>query len=229
MNQTADMSVFDIIGPRMIGPSSSHTAGAARLAQVAGKIAGPDITDVVFTLYGSFSHTSQGHGSDRALVAGILGMGPDDERLRSSFSIARQQGLRFSFEISDEETPNANTVRICTKNRAGRSCSVTGVSVGGVAILITEINGVAVELAGEYPTVILEYVDKPGIIAAVSTALAQEHINIAFMRVFRHGKGRKAFMVIETDQLLPPGLTDHIKSVDTDIAQVLLIQEEVQS
>lgn len=226
MNQLADLSVFDVIGPRMIGPSSSHTAGAARLAQVAGKIAGPHITDVVFTLYGSFSHTSRGHGSDRALVAGILGMGPDDERLRSSFSIAKERGLRFSFEVSDEETPNANTVRIQTLNRAGRRCCVTGVSVGGGAILITEINGVAVELAGEYPTVILEYVDKPGIIAAVSTALAKARINIAFMRVFRHGKGRKAFMVVETDQKLPAALRESLRAVDKDIAQVLLIQEE---
>lgn len=155
-----DYSAFDIIGPRMIGPSSSHTAGAARLAQVAGKIAGPDVAEVEFVLYGSFAQTGRGHGTDRALLAGILGLDPDDERLRDSFALARERGLAFRFTNSQEEAGHPNTVRIKARSRAGRRSEILGCSIGGGSILITQINGTEVEFTGEYPTVIIRYTDQ---------------------------------------------------------------------
>lgn len=112
-----DYSVFDILGPIMVGPSSSHTAGAARLAKIARKIVEEDVSEVEFILYESFAHTYKGHGTDKALVAGILGFDPDDERLPYSFEIARQQGMRFKFIESDEEAPHPNTVRMIITGR----------------------------------------------------------------------------------------------------------------
>ena len=146
------LSAFDIIGPRMMGPSSSHTAGAARLAKIAGRIGGPEVRSVVFTLYGSFAQTYKGHGTDKALVAGILGMEPDDERLPDSFAIARRAGLEIRWILSEETKPHPDTVRIETSNRGGRkSSSVVGESIGGGNLVITNINGVEVEIYRRMP------------------------------------------------------------------------------
>ncbi len=195
-----DFSVFDIIGPRMTGPSSSHTAGAVRLAHIARKIAEEDVAEAVFTLYGSFAETGRGHGTDKALVAGVLGMDPDDPRIKEAFTVAREQGIPVSVEFSDETASHPNTARIVITGADGHVTDVLGESVGGGNIRITEINGLAVEFSGEYPTLIIQHDDKPGVIAEVSHVLAQMNVNIAFMRVFRHGRGEDAYMTIETDQ-----------------------------
>ena len=218
-----DYSAFDIIGPRMIGPSSSHTAGAARLAQVAGKIAGPDVAEVEFVLYGSFAQTGRGHGTDRALLAGVLGLGPDDERLRDSFALARERGLAFRFTNSQEEASHPNTVRIKARSRAGRRSEILGCSIGGGSILITQINGTEVEFTGEYPTVIIRYTDKPGMVAALSGILAGEGVNIAFMRVFRNSRGLGATMILETDQPISTELAGRLKKADSEIREVLVV------
>ena len=195
-----NFSVFDIIGPRMTGPSSSHTAGAVRLAHVARHIAHCDVAEASFTLYGSFAETGKGHGTDKALIAGALGMEPDDPNIKEAYQIARETGVLTSVTFSDEPVEQPNTARIEITGSQGQKTVVIGISVGGGNILITEINGLGVELTGEYPTMVVQHRDAPGVIAEISHVLAQLHINIAFMRVFRHGRGEDAYMTIETDE-----------------------------
>jgi len=192
-------SVFDIIGPRMTGPSSSHTAGAVRLAHVARHIAHYDITEAKFTLYGSFAETGKGHGTDKALIAGVLGMQTDDPNIRKAYRIAREQGIQISMNFSDETPEQPNTVRIEILSSDGSKNEMVGVSVGGGNILVTEINGMEVEITGEYPTIVVQHHDEPGAISEITHVLAQLRINIAFMRVFRQSKGEDAYMTIETD------------------------------
>ncbi|MEW9082829.1 L-serine ammonia-lyase, iron-sulfur-dependent subunit beta [Caldanaerobacter subterraneus] len=217
-----EFSVFDIMGPIMIGPSSSHTAGAARLAKIARKIADDEIKEVEFILYESFARTYKGHGTDRALLAGILGFDPDDERLPRSFEIAEELGLKFKFTESDEEASHPNTVRMIIKTSDGKSYNILGCSVGGGNVLLKEINGIEVEFTGEYETLITTHVDKPGIVAAVTKVLADCNINIAFMRVYRHAKGDKAIMVIESDQEIPERAKEVIKNIDGILNAIIL-------
>lgn len=217
------LSAFDIIGPRMMGPSSSHTAGAARLAKIAGRIGGPEVRSVVFTLYGSFAQTYKGHGTDKALVAGILGMEPDDERLPDSFAIAQQAGLEIRWILSEETKPHPNTMRIETSNRGGKSSSVVGESIGGGNLVITNINGVEVEITGEYPTMIVDHTDEPGVVGSVTRVLGECSINIAFMRVFRKERGGKAYMVIETDDRVNTAVLSNVKDAHKAIEQVTMV------
>lgn len=195
-----EFSVFDIVGPRMTGPSSSHTAGAVRMAHVARHIAGMNVAEVRFTLYGSFAETGKGHGTDKALIAGALGMQPDDGRIKDAYRIARESGVQVFVEFSDEPAKHPNTARIQITGDDGKETEVVGVSIGGGNIEIVEINGLDVKLSGDYPTLIIQHHDQPGVIAEVSHVLAQLGVNIAFMRVFRHGRGEDAYMTIETDQ-----------------------------
>lgn len=192
-------SVFDIIGPRMTGPSSSHTAGAVRIAYIARRLIGEELSSVRFTLYGSFAETGRGHGTDKALIGGILGYTPDDERIKHAYEYAKEQGVLVDFIYSEEPMPHPNTVKIEATDVKDRVTEVVGQSIGGGNILITEINELGVELSGDYPTLIVRHLDEPGVIAEVSHVLAQLNVNIAFMRVFRHGRGRDAYMCIETD------------------------------
>ncbi len=150
-----DFSVFDIIGPRMTGPSSSHTAGAVRMAHIARHIAGMDVSSVQFTLYGSFAETGRGHGTDKALIAGILGMQTDDTRIKNAYLIAKEMGVDVAFQYSDEPVEYPNTAKMQIVGQDGNTTEVVGVSIGGGNILITEINGMAVELSGDYPTLIV--------------------------------------------------------------------------
>lgn len=214
------LSAFDVIGPRMVGPSSSHTAGAARLAKVASRIAGPDIVDVTFTLFGSFGQTYRGHGTDRALVAGILGLEPDDARLPQAFELAEQCGLAYHFRVSEAETAHPNTVLIQAKNAQGMYTQVKGVSIGGGSVLITDINGVEVELTGEYPTLIVHHMDRPGLIADTTRVLVEDGMNIAYMSVFRKSRGGESFMVIETDQTVPGQTVRRLQHLRKEILDV---------
>ncbi len=203
-------STFDILGPIMVGPSSSHTAGAARLGKMGRSIAAEEIKEVIFYLHGSFGATYKGHGTDKALVAGILGMEPHDSRLREAFQIAEQQGLRFKFQLINIENAHPNTVEMKMITISNRKVNVIGSSIGGGNIKITKINGLELEFTGQYPTLITKHVDKPGIIAKVTTILAAFNVNIAFMKVFRQTKGKMASMIVETDQPIPQGLLDSI-------------------
>ena len=206
-------SVFDILGPIMIGPSSSHTAGAARLAKIAATIAENDVSEVRFLLHGSFGKTYKGHGTDRALVAGILGMDPWDENLRASLQLATEKGLKYSFEEADLGEVHPNTVKFLIKSHNGIETEVTGSSVGGGNILIFDVDGQRVEFTGEYPTLIITHLDVPGMIYKVSTLLFNENINIAFMNVYRKARGSEASMVVETDSIVEERIIEKIKAL----------------
>ncbi|HZK10399.1 MAG TPA: L-serine ammonia-lyase, iron-sulfur-dependent subunit beta [Clostridia bacterium] len=188
-----EVNLFDILGPVMIGPSSSHTAGAVRLGNIAAMIYNKKITRVDFYLHGSFANTYKGHGTDLALVAGILGLKTYDEKIVDAFSLADEEGLAFSFYRKDLGYVHPNTVRIVFDE----NFSVTASSLGGGRVEIIDINGTEVSLQGDYPTLVLQYEDKLGIIQEVSALIAATGVNIAAMKVTRQRK--HATMVLELD------------------------------
>lgn len=218
------ISVFDVLGPNMIGPSSSHTAGAAVIAQLAQKLIAPPLKKVEFTLYGSFSKTYHGHGTDRALLGGIMGFSTDDVCIRDSFRIAGERGLEFSFVPNETETDvHPNTVDIRMENAAGQVMTVRGVSLGGGKVKIVRINGVEVDFTGEYSAVIVVQQDKPGVVAHITKVLSDQGVNLAFMRLFRESKGLTAYSIIESDGRLPEGITEELKK-NPYIHDVMIVQ-----
>lgn len=209
-----DYGVFDILGPVMIGPSSSHTAGAARLAKVAGIIAGGKIKKVDFLLHGSFAKTYKGHGTDKALVAGIQNMDPWDENLRKSFEIAAKNGIDFKFLETDLGDVHPNTVKFIITKEDGNVTQVTGSSIGGGNIIISDIDGQKVEFTGERPTLLTQHKDLPGVISKISSILYEENINIANMKLYRNGKGKIATMALETDNIISRKAMDMVKEIE---------------
>ena len=197
----APIGIFDIIGPNMIGPSSSHTAGALRIAYLAGRLIPGGAKKVEFTLYGSFAHTYRGHGTDRALLAGIMGFGPEDLRIRDSFRIAQERGLEYRFHVDTVTTGlHPNTVGIALTGADGHTIHVTGVSVGGGSVRLRELDGVEIDLSGEYDTVVVKQYDKPGVVAYITKTLSDCGVNIAFMRLYRENRGKLAYTIVEADQ-----------------------------
>ena len=218
------ISVFDVIGPNMVGPSSSHTAGAASVAGIAGKLFQKEIKEVVFTLYGSFAKTYQGHGTDRALVGGIMGFETDDLRIRDSFEIAKEKGLIFHFEKNTtEDQVHPNTVDIRMTGTDKSVMTVRGVSVGGGKIKIVKLNDVEVEFTGEYSTLIVIQNDKPGVVAHITNCLSQVNANIAFMRLFREQKGARAYTIVESDEKIPEEVLEGIRK-NVNVEDLMLIQ-----
>ena len=208
------MNIFDIVGPVMIGPSSSHTAGACRLGLLAAGILGERPRKAEILLHGSFARTYKGHGTDRALLAGLMGWQPDDARIPRAPELAAEAGLDYSFTAGDLGTmahPNSVLFRLTGEN--GSLCEITGASIGGGQILVTNVDGFPVELTGVLPALFVPHRDEPGVIALVSTILAQKQINIASMRVFREGKGETATMVIECDQAVPPEIVHSLEGL----------------
>ena len=189
--------LFDVIGPIMIGPSSSHTAGACRLGRISKIIYARDIKKVIFHLHGIFKNTYQGHGTDRALVGGILGYDTDDERIRDALNIAKNRGIDVSFVPMDLLFAHPNTVKTEFIDPNGESFYVIGSSIGGGAIEITNINGVDVKFGGVYNTIILKYNDRYGMIAQVSTILAENKINIGSLVMNREEGVASAIMEID--------------------------------
>ena len=208
------ISVFDVLGPNMIGPSSSHTAGAAAIALLARKMFHYDLKTVEFTLYGSFAQTYKGHGTDRALLGGIMGFSTDDRRIPDSFAIADQSGLsyRFATDCTDTEV-HPNTVDILMSDDNGHALSVRGESIGGGKVRITRIDQVEVDFTGEYSTLIVIQQDKPGVIAQATTILAIGHINVSNMRVFRSAKNASAVMIVCTDSPVPQEMVSMIQNI----------------
>lgn len=192
-------SVFDIIGPTMIGPSSSHTAGAVRIGLLAGKVLGEPVIEARIALYGSFQATYRGHGTDKALVAGILGFAPDDERIRDSPAIAKAQGMHVTFSSAVLDDAHPNTAILHLTGVSGREVKVQGASIGGGNILITNIDGYEIELSGAYPALISVHHDIPGVITKVTGIMARYELNIAFMSVSRKRRGETAMMIIQLD------------------------------
>jgi L-serine dehydratase len=207
------VSLLDIIGPVMVGPSSSHTAGACRIGLFArGLVSGQPETARI-ELHGSFARTGSGHGTDRAIVGGLLGFYPDDERLRESLELAEKAGLSYSFvnsKLRGDHHPN--TTRIAVR-RGEQEAVVTGSSIGAGRILITEIDGFAVEVTGAFPTLVFVAQDVPGIISAVTTALARQGENIASMKVSRRQKGGSAIHIYELDRALNPAALEVIRAI----------------
>ncbi len=198
----ASTSTFEILGPVMVGPSSSHTAGALRCAQVAASLMEAPVARVRFTLHNSFAHTYRGHGTDRALVAGILGIAPDDERIRDAFALARERGLAFEFTPgADDELLHPNTVDIEMVDVAGNVCMARGESLGGGRVRLSRINEVEVDITGEYDTIFVMHRDAQGVLAALTVLLSNNGINIAFMRTYRTERGGAAYTVFELDDL----------------------------
>lgn len=207
-----EISIFDVIGPNMIGPSSSHTAGALRIALLVRKLVQKPIREVRFILYGSFAQTYKGHGTDKALVAGILGMDTEDERIKDAFTYAKKEGLNYIFEPNKvKNTEHPNTVEVIVTDEQGDFTTVVGISIGGGNIRIDQINGVDVEFTGEYCTMIIKQHDMPGVVAHITQALSTYAINIAFMRLYRESKGTLAYTIIETDETIDERVQDKIR------------------
>jgi len=204
------LDIFDLIGPIMVGPSSSHTAGAVRIGYVARKIFREQPKRAEIILHGSFAATGVGHGTDRALVAGLLGMHPDDSRIPDSFEIARQQGLEFCFENRELRSAHPNTAKIKLIAENGRELEITAASVGGGRIEVRELAGMPMRFTADKPTLIISNDDKPGSIARVSEVLSREQINIATFNVNRSSRGGRAIMVIECDSPVSPEALRHI-------------------
>lgn len=191
--------MFDIIGPVMIGPSSSHTAGAVRLGALARAIFGGQPASAEIVLHGSFASTGTGHGTDLALVAGLLGMSPDDPRIPDAFAEAADAGLTVTFASDDLGEVHPNTALLALHGSDGRAMIVQGCSVGGGDVLVTRIGDFGVEVTGELPVLVVAHHDQPGVIAGVTAVLAAEGVNVASMEVSRERRGAGALMIIETD------------------------------
>ena len=217
-----NVGVFDILGPIMVGPSSSHTAGAARLGKVAKAICTENVSEVIFLLHGSFGKTYKGHGTDRALVAGILGMEPSDLRLRDSLNIAREKGIRYEFIEADLGDEHPNTVKFLIKGESGIQYEMIGSSIGGGSIVVTEVNNNKVEFTGAYPTIIISNEDVPGVLSKVTALLHNHEVNIAFMKVFRSQKGKGATMVFELDHEVSIEVINDIEHME-NINKVIMI------
>ena len=210
----ANIGIFDVLGPIMIGPSSSHTAGAARLGKIAGTIVNKPIKEVSFLLHGSFRETYKGHGTDRALVAGILGFLPDDPNLKDSISIANEKGIIIRFLQADLGQVHPNTVKFLIKDIEDIEWEVLGSSIGGGLVEIHEINGKKVKVTGEYPTIITCHDDVPGTVSKISTLFYENKINIAFMSLSRNQKGKDATMTLEVDTNISDEIINEIKSIN---------------
>ena len=209
------MNIIDIIGPVMIGPSSSHTAGAVRLGLLAASILGARPVEAKISLHGSFAHTYRGHGTDLALLAGLMGWLPDDARIPKAREFAKRKSLSFTFfKVNLGELTHPNTVVFELRSADGKHCEIMGSSIGGGQVKISAIDGAEVEISGRLPVLVIAHVDKPGVIALVSGTLASASVNIAAMRVFRANKGGVATMVIECDQMVPPAIVQLIGSLD---------------
>ncbi|MGI5967185.1 MAG: L-serine ammonia-lyase, iron-sulfur-dependent subunit beta [Anaerotruncus rubiinfantis] len=216
------LKVFDIVGPVMIGPSSSHTAGAARIGRIAYALLGEKAVRADIRLHGSFAKTYKGHGTDKALVAGIMGMKPDDPRIRKSLELAKEQGLEVSIRPEFFENAHPNTALIILIGENGGQVRVQGASVGGGNILITEVNGMPVEITGQYATLIVLHRDAPGTIAQVTELIASLGVNICNFRLSREQKGGTAVMTIEVDGQVGKELNACIRQLPNVIGSTML-------
>lgn len=208
-------SLDEILGPIMIGPSSSHTAGACRISKISRIIINEEIEEVTFYLHGSFGKTYKGHGTDRALVGGILMMDTDDERITNSLEIAKDMGIKVNFVEQDLGSSfHPNTVKLVMKTKSKKERSIIGSSIGGGNIEIVEIDGRSVYFTGKYNTLLINHIDKPGIVHKVSGVLSYRDINIAYLRVFRDVKGMNASMIFELDGDVSHDVLDMIKDIE---------------
>ena len=218
------IGLFDVIGPIMVGPSSSHTSGAATIAWMASQIFSGTPVKVEFRLYGSFAETYKGHGTDRALIGGMLGYKSDDVRIRNSYMHARDKRLKVEFAV-DKKTSvsHPNTVDIVITGEDGHTLLVRGESIGGGRVRIRRINNIEVDFNGEYCTMIIAHQDVAGTVAYITRCLAEEAVNVATLKLFREEKGKNQFTVVEADSSIPKEMKDKILQYET-VTSVDLIE-----
>ena len=198
------INIFDMMGPVMVGPSSSHTAGAARIGNMGRTLLGEEVARADIGLYGSFAETGFGHGTDRALLAGLLGMKPDDLRIPNAYEEANRAGMAYSFRTVELRDAHPNTALLELTGKSGKQLTLQASSIGGGAIVVNKIDGIDVNFTGDFNTLIVRNQDESGSVAAITSILSQVHINVANMSVNRPRRGGDALMVIETDQHIKP-------------------------
>lgn len=208
------MGIFDIMGPVMVGPSSSHTAGAARIGYLTRKLLGERPVRAELLLHGSFAATGRGHGTDRALVAGLLGMRPDDERIPFSFELAEKEGLSVKVGTVVLRNVHPNTVLLRVQGAGGRKLEVVASSLGGGRIKICRLDGIETNFSGDCPTLVVHNMDQPGHVAEVTGLLARYKVNIATMQLYRDVRGGYAVMVLECDQPIPAAPLESLSKTD---------------
>jgi L-serine dehydratase len=213
-NQMAEYSVFDVVGPVMIGPSSSHTAGAARLGKVAYKIAGDDVKEVKFYLHGSFAKTYRGHGTDKALLAGVLGISESDERLKKAFKIAKERGINYEFIEFDLGDVHPNSVKIEITKKDGKCVSIAGSSIGGGNIIVSELNGVELTITGDNPTLIAKHTAAKGLISNIANVLNDYDKDILFMSFHKKSKSGDGLIVVEVSDELTKKIVDEVRDIE---------------
>jgi L-serine dehydratase len=197
------MNLYDIIGPVMVGPSSSHTAGAVKIGYVSRKLLNEPVKKAQILLYGSFLKTGEGHGTCKALTAGLLGMLPDDTRIPDSLELAKQEGVELVFGEACLKEGHPNSVKLILEGVSGKTLEIVGESLGGSRINIAGIDGIAANFSGDYPTLVVHNLDQPGHVAEVTSMLAHKSVNIATMQLYRSNRGGDAVMVLECDQEIP--------------------------
>lgn len=206
------MNIFEIIGPVMVGPSSSHTAGACRIGYICSRLLGEKIEFAEIGLYGSFLSTGKGHGTQQALVAGLLGMKPDDSNIPCSFEIAKNVGLSFEIKAAKLRDAHPNSVSLFLRGTSGKELNIVAESIGGSIINIASVDGLNANFSGDYPTLIINNTDVPGMLSAVSDKLSENNINIANMQLYRASRGKNAVLIIESDQEIPREIIEAIKN-----------------
>lgn len=223
------MNLFEIIGPVMVGPSSSHTAGAVRIGQLARRLMAQDISSAVIQLHGSFKATGRGHGTDRALLAGLMNMNCDDERIPQAFDIARERNLDYRFESCDlGPYAHPNSVRMYLHGVKGKDLEIVAASIGGGQIQVREIDGLKCVFSGDYPALIAENDDRPGMVAHVTELLASRGINIATVQLDRDARHGHAVTVIETDSEIAPEDIETLRKIPGFIKITYLSLEDTE-
>lgn len=202
------MDIFDIIGPVMVGPSSSHTAGAVRIGYIARKLLGEEIKKAEILLYGSFLLTGKGHGTDKSIVAGLMLMEPDDTRIPSSLEIAEKNGIEVVFGKADLKDAHPNTAQIILTSVSGKTLDVVASSLGGGRIKVNRIDGIEANFCGDYPTLVVRNQDTPGCMAKITSLLSTCGINIATIQLYRSSRGGEAVAVFECDHEID---SEHIR------------------
>ena len=222
------MNIFDIMGPIMVGPSSSHTAGAVRIGLITRHLLGSQPVSAQLLLHGSFAATGKGHGTDRALVAGLLGLAPDDPDLPRSFALAKESGMEVVVDTVTLRGAHTNTVVLQVAGAGGRSMEVNASSLGGGRVRVNAIDGLEASFTGDHPTLIIRNEDRPGAVAEVSAALSRRQVNIAAMQLYRNMRGGLAVMVIESDQPIWGAAVDELRGLPGIVSVTYLEMEEAE-
>lgn len=220
------MTIFDIMGPVMVGPSSSHTAGAVRIGLITRRLLGSQPVSANLLLHGSFAATGAGHGTDKALVAGLLGLRPDDPDIPRAFALAEQAGMKLTVGSVVLRGAHPNTVVLQVTNAEGRTLEVNASSLGGGRVRVNSLDGLEASFTGDYPTLIIRNEDRPGYVAEVANLLSEHGVNIATMQLYRDRRGGLAVMVIESDQPIPGGMVEWLRGSPGIVRAVYLDMEE---